>query len=340
MSLELEQLVDTIRGKRILVVGDIIVDHFVHGSVNRISPEAPVPVVHVNREEYLLGGGANVLNNIFSLGGEAVLCGIVGADEMGERLRELLAALGASSEALVTGKRPTTVKTRVLAQRQQVVRFDREQAGPPSADTIARMNTYIEENLQDFDAVIISDYFKGVIGEELMGRLLSRVQEVKDVSGKDIPVVVDPKPGRPERFYGCTLITPNQMEAEKLSGVTIDSDASLQEAATILINKVSCQAVLITRGEHGMALLEKEKPLVSIPTTAREVFDVTGAGDTVIAALALGLSTGASFARAAALANIAAGVVVAKVGTATVSCDELLAVLHGEENVETAFKTL
>ncbi len=340
MKTEMIQLAEQIAGKRILVIGDIIVDHFVHGTVSRISPEAPVPVVNVNREEYLLGGGANVLHNIFSLGAEAVLCGIIGADDMGSRLQELLADLGASTEGLVTGKRPTTVKTRVLAQRQQVVRFDREQSGSPSAATIAGMMKYVDTNLVNFDAVIISDYFKGVIGKELMTKLLKKVSQVKEQHGKTIPVVVDPKPGNPDRFHGSTLITPNQMEAEKVSGIHIDSNANLKKAAEILLEKVACQAVLITRGEYGMALLEKEKELLCIPTTAREVFDVTGAGDTVIAALALGLAAGASYADAAALANIAAGVVVAKVGTATVSRDEILAVLHGEESVETAFKTL
>lgn len=340
MSTQLEQLTQEIAGKRILVIGDIIVDHFVHGTVNRISPEAPVPVVNVNREEYLLGGGANVLHNIFSLGAEAVLCGIIGDDEMGNRLQELLADLGASDEGLVIGKRPTTVKTRVLAQRQQVVRFDREQSGEASSATVAGMMKYITTHLADFDAIIISDYFKGVIGKELMSDLLANVQKIKDTHGKVIPVVVDPKPGKPDRFYGSTLITPNQMEAEKVSGITIDNNSNLKKAAKILLEKVACEAVLITRGEHGMALLEKDKPLLCIPTNAREVFDVTGAGDTVIAALALGLAAGASFADAAALANIAAGVVVAKVGTATVSRDEILSVLHGEDSVETVFTTL
>ena len=340
MTTHLEQLTEAIGGKRILVVGDIIVDHFVHGTVSRISPEAPVPVVNVNREEYLLGGGANVLNNIFSLGAEAVLCGIIGDDEMGRRLQDLLAKRGASTEGLITGKRPTTVKTRVLAQRQQVVRFDREQAGTPSAATVAGMTQYIDEHLAQFDAIIISDYFKGVIGKDLMTKLLDKVEQVKKQTGKTIPVVVDPKPGDPDRFHGSTLITPNQMEAEKVSGVTIDSNDNLQKAAEILLEKVACKAVLITRGEHGMALLEKERPLLCIPTTAREVFDVTGAGDTVIAALALGLASGANYAEAAALANIAAGVVVAKVGTATVSREEILAILHGEEAVETSFKTV
>jgi len=340
MITELEELSTKIAGKRILVVGDIIVDHFVYGSVSRISPEAPVPVVNVNKEEFLLGGGANVLNNIYSLGGEAVLCGIIGADAMGTCLQHLLHDLGASTEGLVTGKRPTTVKTRVLAQRQQIVRFDREQTGSPAATTIQKMLDYFEDNLAAFDAVIISDYYKGVIGQALMEHLMSRVKSIEQQEGRKIPVVVDPKPGKPERFKGTSLITPNQLEAEKMAAMKIDNKESLKKAALILLEKVSCQAVLITRGEHGMALFEKGGALLSIPTTAREVFDVTGAGDTVIAALALGLAAGASYADAATLANIAAGVVVAKVGTATVSQEELLAVLHGEDLVQTAFTTV
>ena len=337
MCSRLEALLEEIGGKKILVVGDIIVDHFVWGSVSRISPEAPVPVVNVNKEELLLGGGANVLHNIYSLGGEAVLCGIIGDDEMGGRLQKLLQELGSSTAGLVKGKRPTTVKTRVVAQGQQVVRFDREQTGTPSAVTIAAMTDFLEQNLSDFDAIIISDYYKGVITQPLMEKLLARVAQVAEKSGKKIPVVVDPKPSQPERFYGASLITPNHMEAEKMSGMRIGSTRELRVAAEILLDTVGCQAVLITRGEAGMALFEKGRELVTIPTTAREVFDVTGAGDTVIAALALGLAAGASFGDAAALANIAAGVVVGKVGTATVSQAELLAVLHGEETVETAF---
>ncbi len=339
MNSELEKLIQRIGGKKILVVGDIIVDHFIWGTVNRISPEAPVPVVNVTEEDYLLGGGANVLHNIYSLGGEAVLCGIIGDDEMGQRLQGLLGELGASTAGLVKGTRPTTVKTRVVAQGQQVVRFDREQARSPSEETVASMISFIDQNMSGFDAVIISDYYKGVIGKRLMEQLLYQVAQVERESGRRIPVVVDPKPSQPERFYGASLITPNQTEAEKISGVGIDTVADLKKAADILLSRTGCEAVLITRGESGMALLEKGKELVAIPTTAKAVFDVTGAGDTVIAALALGLAARGSFADAAAFANIAAGVVVGKIGTATVNREELLAVLHGEEAVETAFST-
>ncbi|MEA3467400.1 MAG: D-glycero-beta-D-manno-heptose-7-phosphate kinase [Thermodesulfobacteriota bacterium] len=337
MKAKMEKLVQLIGGKKILVVGDIIVDHFVWGTVNRISPEAPVPVVNVTKEELLLGGGANVLHNIYSLGAEAAICGIIGDDEMGGRLQILLQDLGASTEGLVKGKRPTTVKTRVVAQGQQVVRFDREQCDAPSDATIAAMIDYLNRNISDFDAIIISDYYKGVIGKTLMRQLLARVSKVEEEQKRKIPVVVDPKPNQPDRFYGASLITPNHLEAEKMSGMTIINTEDLRTAAELLLEKTECQAVLITRGESGMALLEKGKELVSIPTTAQAVFDVTGAGDTVIATLALGLAAKASFADAAALANIAAGVVVGKVGTATVSQEELLAVLQGEDTIETAF---
>ena len=340
MNTDLEKLLQGITARKILVVGDIIVDHFVWGTVSRISPEAPVPVVNVTKEEFLLGGGANVLHNIYSLGGEAVLCGIIGDDDMGLRLKGLLQDLGASIDGLVKGKRPTTVKTRVVAHGQQVVRFDREQVGEPSDKTIASMTTFLDQNMADFDAIIISDYYKGVIGQTLMKQLLARVAEVEKVHGKKIHVVVDPKPSQPERFYGASLITPNHLEAEKMSGMTINTTEDLRIATALLLEKTGCQAVLITRGESGMALLEKDKELLVIPTTAQAVFDVTGAGDTVIAALALGLAAKASFSDAAALANIAAGVVVGKIGTATVNKEELLAVLHGEETVETAFKHL
>lgn len=331
MNTHLVKYIPQFAGTRILVIGDIIVDHFIWGTVSRISPEAPVPVVNVTREEMLLGGGANVLHNIYSLGGEAVLCGIIGNDEMGGRLQQLLTDLGASSQGLVRGKRPTTVKTRVVAHGQQVVRFDREQTGVPSEQTIAAMLDFIDKNIADFDVVIISDYYKGVISQPLMSHLLQKVHEVEHECGRRIPVVVDPKPDQPDRFKGATIITPNHLEAEKITGLQITSDEDLVQAAEILRAKFSCEAVLITRGEAGMSLLERGQDIVTIPTMAREVFDVTGAGDTVIATLALGLAVGASFTEAATLANVAAGIVVGKIGTATVNSAEILAELHGEQ---------
>lgn len=330
MNSHLVKYIPKFAGAKILVIGDIIVDHFIWGTVSRISPEAPVPVVNVTREEMLLGGGANVLHNIYSLGGEAVLCGIIGNDDMGGRLRQLLTKLGTSTQGLILGRRPTTVKTRVIAQGQQVVRFDREQTGVPSEQTSSSILDFINKNLADFDVVIVSDYYKGVISQALMSSLLQRVREVEQESGRRIPVVVDPKPEQPSRFIGATIITPNHLEAEKMSGMQITTEQDLIQAAEILRDKFSCEAVLITRSEAGMSLLEAGQDIVTIPTTAREVFDVTGAGDTVIATLALGLAAGASFTEAATLANVAAGIVVGKIGTATVNSAEILAELHGE----------
>jgi D-beta-D-heptose 7-phosphate kinase/D-beta-D-heptose 1-phosphate adenosyltransferase len=249
---------------------------------------------------------------------------------MGGRLGQLLTSLGTSTQGLVLGRRPTTVKTRVIAQGQQVVRFDREQTGVPSEQTSNTIIDFINKNLADFDVVIISDYYKGVISQELMKSLLQRVEEIEQDSKRRIPVVVDPKPEQAARFIGATIITPNHLEAEKMSGLQISTEQELIQAAEILQKKFRCEAVLITRSEAGMSLLEADKDMVTIPTMAREVFDVTGAGDTVIATLALGLAAGASFAEAATLANVAAGIVVGKIGTATVSDTELLAELNGE----------
>jgi D-beta-D-heptose 7-phosphate kinase/D-beta-D-heptose 1-phosphate adenosyltransferase len=323
----LQQAVFRFTDTNILVIGDVIVDQFIWGSVSRISPEAPVPVVNVTREELLLGGSANVLRNIVSLGGKCALCGIIGNDSMGKELIELMHSVHAPVEGLVRSSRPTTLKTRVVAQGQQVVRYDREKTGSPSAKTLARMLDYLGDHLADFDAVIVSDYAKGVINEELMSHLHQLVARTREQTGHPLPLIVDPKPENIHRFSGATIITPNNHEATLISEVDIADEKSLLEAAEVIRQKVNCQGVLITRGEAGMALLEQDSELVTIPTMAKEVFDVTGAGDTVAATLALGLAAGCSMTQAAVLANHAAGIVVGKVGTASVSCKELQATL-------------
>ena len=310
---------------RILVIGDVIVDHFVWGTVSRISPEAPVPVVNVTREERLLGGSANVLRNIVSLGGSGALCGLIGDDAMGEELVRLMAELPAPVDGLIRGRRPTTVKTRVVAQGQQVVRFDREETGPPSRGPLARMIAYLEQHLHEFDAVIVSDYAKGVVNEQLMIRLHRLLAEIRQ-RGRRLPLVVDPKPANLHRFIGATVITPNHHEAIQMSGMEIHDEQGLLAAARQIREDIDCEAVLITRGEAGMALFQGES-LVTIPTMAKEVYDVTGAGDTVAATLALGLAAGGEVADAASLANHAAGIVVGKVGTASATREELLAAL-------------
>jgi D-beta-D-heptose 7-phosphate kinase/D-beta-D-heptose 1-phosphate adenosyltransferase len=318
----LKKALPRFREANILVIGDIIIDHFIYGSVTRISPEAPVPVVNVRREDLLLGGSANVLHNIHALGGKGAICGVIGRDVMGAQLLTLLEDINSPiSGVMHCDDRPTTKKTRVIAQSQQVVRFDREVTGPLPAEVIARICAFLDENIGSFQAVVVSDYNKGVICQAIVEHLRTLRRR------HPIPMVVDPKPGHSEFFKGATLITPNNLEAEQMSGIRIIDSDSLLAAAVTLKRELASEAVLITRGEAGMALLSGDEPLFTIPTVAKEVYDVTGAGDTVIATLALGLAVGLSHAEAAAMANYAAGIVVGKVGTATASPEELLEVM-------------
>ncbi|MCK4838653.1 MAG: D-glycero-beta-D-manno-heptose-7-phosphate kinase [Desulfobulbaceae bacterium] len=307
----------------ILVIGDIIIDHFIWGSVSRISPEAPVPVVNVTGENLLLGGAANVLNNIYALGGKATICGLIGQDIMGDHLLGLLEELGSPTNGIVrSANRPTTKKTRIIAQHQQVVRFDREKTGELQQENFDNLLNFIDKQISSFQAVIISDYNKGIISGSLMDSLMAKLK-----SRPDIPVIVDPKPKNIERFQGATLLTPNSHEAELMSGVEITDEESLAKAARIIQEKLKVDALLITRGEAGMALFERGKKPFLIPTVAKEVFDVTGAGDTVIASLSLARAAGLSFEEAAMVANQAAGIVVGKLGTATTSRQEIIGTL-------------
>jgi D-beta-D-heptose 7-phosphate kinase/D-beta-D-heptose 1-phosphate adenosyltransferase len=248
---------------------------------------------------------------------------MIGSDVMGEKFLHLMQELPASTTGLIAGKRPTTVKTRVVAQGQQVVRFDREETGAPSEETLNGLIAYIETHLSNFDAVIVSDYAKGVINEELMVRLHKLLAIIRREEKRPFPLIVDPKPSNLHRFFGATIITPNNHEAEIMSGMVIAGEQSLPVAARRICDEIDCRSVLITRGEAGMALWQEDGALITIPTTAKEVYDVTGAGDTVAATLALGLATGCSTKEAAVLANYAAGIVVGKVGTACVSRREL-----------------
>ncbi|MGD9949960.1 MAG: D-glycero-beta-D-manno-heptose-7-phosphate kinase [Desulfobulbus sp.] len=308
----------------VLVIGDIIIDHFLWGNATRISPEAPVPVVNVQREDFMLGGSANVLRNIVSLGGRAALCGIIGDDSMGQKIVELLEGLHVPISGLIVGRRPTTIKTRVVAQGQQVVRFDREMIGQPSTQSLDALLQFLTSQIHHYDAVIVSDYAKGVVSEQLMFPLRQLLEVVRTQGGKPIPLIVDPKPSNIQCFVGATVITPNHHEARQIAGIPIDDEISLRIAAGKIRDEIGCKAVLITRGEAGMALLQDDGQLVTIPTMAKEVFDVTGAGDTVAATLSLSLACGCSMCDAAILANYAAGVVVGKVGTASLSAQELL----------------
>jgi rfaE bifunctional protein kinase chain/domain len=316
------RLLDRMRGQRVLVLGDVMLDEFLWGKVARISPEAPVPVVEVQRESYHLGGAGNVAINLRSLGGEAVVAGVVGNDAAAERLRQALRAAGVESALMVADSgRPTTVKTRIVAHHQQIVRADREVSDDVPAALERQILERVRARLADCSALIVSDYQKGVV----TGNLMKAVRAL--ASRRRIPVLVDPKVRHFAFYRGVSVVTPNQLEAEEATGMRIRDDAELRAAGERILTLLRCEAVLITRGEHGMALFVRDRRPVHIPTAAREVFDVTGAGDTVIATLALAVCAGASLAEAAALANYAAGVVVGKLGTATASPDEVLAAL-------------
>jgi len=303
----------------VLVVGDIILDQFIWGNVSRISPEAPVPVVEVQKETVLLGGATNVVNNILSLGGRSLICGVIGDDESGRKLLGILQDKGISSDGIIIRQdRRTTVKTRVVAdRRQQVVRFDLEDNEQLDQKLRERLLHYVRAHLGEVDSVILSDYGKGLLSEDLIRGINESAR------GEGRMVVVDPKMDNFDYYKGMTLITPNKFEAEIASGVKIVDEESLNRAGEKLLDRFRSQAVLITLGEEGMTLFERGKQAVNIPTVAKEVYDVTGAGDTVVAVITLAKATGASFTEAAEIANYAAGIVVGKVGTATVSPDEL-----------------
>lgn len=311
-------IVNNFKRARVLVIGDLIMDHFVWGKVRRISPEAPVPVVEVNSESLMLGGAANVVNNIHSLGGKVLVTGVIGRDEMGKNLVHELGLKGISADGIfVEEKRPTSVKTRVIAHSQQVVRFDRERKDKIHLDTMKTIVDYTRKKINSVDSIVISDYAKGVISEELVEEVVSIARK------KDKPVAVDPKVVHFDFYKSATIVTPNNDEASKASGIDIEDDDSLLRAGEVLLNKLGCEAILITRGEHGMSLFENNGGITHIPTVAQEVYDVSGAGDTVIGALALAIATGANFKGAAVISNFAAGIVVGKVGTATVTPEEL-----------------
>ena len=299
-----------------------MLDQFVWGEVSRISPEAPVPVVEVQKETMLLGGAANVANNLRALGSPVILGGVVGKDAMGENLRGLARSRGIDTTAVVDGTRPTTIKTRIIARGQQVVRVDRESNNSLNDSSIKALIEAFEKLAPGIDGIIVSDYAKGVVAVRFMDELR------KISSERGIPFLVDPKPANSYLYHGVTLVTPNRQEAEAMSGLEIKDTESLSQAAQKIQGRLGTDAVLITLGLHGMALWQRENGLFSVPTMAREVFDVTGAGDTVVAAMALGIVNGLSFPEAAYLANIAAGVVVGKIGTATVTAEEIMEILE------------
>lgn len=310
--MSLLETIKKFKDTRILVIGDLILDRFIWGRVNRISPEAPVPVVDVESQNYALGGAANVASNIVSLGGSATVMGIVGRDRAAERIRAILAEQDIDFMA-IEDKRPTTVKTRVIAHNQQVVRFDQESREKLAGRSLKSMLSGIEEAVKAHDAVIVSDYKKGVVTRQTIQRILD--------SARRRFVAVDPKVGHFHLYKGASLITPNLKEAAEGSGVEITDEGTLVKAGKALMRKAG-KSVLLTRGEDGMSLFEEGR-VSHIPTLAKHVYDVTGAGDTVIATYAMAQAAGAQTVDSAVIANHAAGIVVAEVGTATATQAQL-----------------
>lgn len=315
------EIVEGMRACSIMVLGDLMLDEFIWGEVTRISPEAPVPVVDVRRESVHLGGAANVLANIVALGvRRASIVGVVGDDVAGQRLRSALreASPAETDEMIVVDKsRPSTVKTRIIAHNQTVVRADRERRTPVDAQTEDRIINVLQREIKEASAFVVSDYDKGAVTPRILNKILPLAY------GRGIPVLIDPKIRNFDAYRPATLVTPNHVEALRLTGTEEDTDEGLKRAAQLIRARLSCDCVLITRGERGMMLLEGEREPVYVATAAREVYDVTGAGDTVIATLAASLAAGATMLEAAILANHAAGIVVGKVGTSTASAFEL-----------------
>ncbi len=296
-----------------------MIDRFIWGRVSRISPEAPVPVVRHERENRALGGAANVARNIVMLGGRAIPVGVRGDDREGEELESACGEAGIPTDGLITTvDRPTTVKMRVIAHGQHVVRVDREQDDPLPAGTAADLERRATGLLDRVQVVVISDYAKGCISERLLRAVLP------EAARRRLPVVIDPKVPLFRHYRPATIVTPNTRETTEAAGLPVRTEEDLIVAGRKLLEMLACPHLLITRGERGMLLLDGEGGALSIPTTAREVFDVTGAGDTVAATLALALAAGAAVTEASMLANQAAGLVVGKVGTAAPAAEELV----------------
>lgn len=308
----------------VLVVGDVMVDHFIWGRVSRISPEAPVPVVDVQKDSVMLGGSANVLNTIYAMGGRVFVAGVIGSDDIGRGLiRQLRERRIDTAGILAEAGRPTTLKTRIVAHGQQVVRFDHESRRPITRESEASILQYVRSLRDRIGAIVISDYSKGVVSRELVEGIQAVAAESK------IFLCVDPKSSDFGLYSGVHVITPNHHEAQRAAGMEIVNGDDLLKLGEALLAKFDFQALLVTRGEEGMSLFERGRRIrhTHFPAQAKEVYDVTGAGDTVIGVLALSLAACATLKEATALANHAAGIVVGKVGTSTVSREELIGVL-------------
>lgn len=317
---DLKLFLDRASAVRVLAIGDCMLDAYVSGAASRISPEAPVPVVEVFRRSWIAGGAANVAANVRSLGASVWIAGITGVDDSGVRLRQELERCGIHTELLLEDtSRVTTTKTRVTAAGQQIVRFDDEDRSPLPGPVFDDLRARCAAALDSADVCILSDYAKGVIDDRLCQWLIGEATQ------RNLPVVVDPKSPDLSRYRGATLITPNLKEAAAAAGEPIQSSSDLGGAAGRLLNIIAPSALLITQGEAGMSLFQQDEPVRHLPALVNEVADVTGAGDTVVAALAISLGMRLSLYEAAEIANIAAGVAVSHHGTWAVKAGELLA---------------
>ncbi|WP_250645552.1 D-glycero-beta-D-manno-heptose-7-phosphate kinase [Salidesulfovibrio onnuriiensis] len=316
----MKELVRNMAGKKVMILGDLMLDHYMVGSVERISPEAPVPVVRVEREKFLMGGAGNVAMNIAALGGAPMLVGVIGDDREGDELKTLCEQAQLSVNLLTDPNRPSTKKTRIIAQNQQICRVDSEDSGPLSEALLDQLFKYLQAELQQYPVVILSDYGKGFISAPFMDRLNALLETM---SRRPL-VLVDPKIVNYDLYRGVDLLTPNTKEAGEGAGILVTDKPSVLRAGEALFRRLDCKHLLITLGPDGMALFHDREHIQHIPTFAKKVFDVTGAGDTVIGALGLALASGADLLSACTLANHAAGIVVGQVGAATASAQELL----------------
>ena len=313
-------LLERFREARILVLGDVMLDRYVYGSVDRISPEAPIPVMAVDRELDMPGGAANVVRNAASLGAHAILIGVVGDDVWAKDLQAQLALLPTIEPRLIADRsRPTTRKTRFVAERQQILRADRERCSALSDTVAERVLANYREALAEVDVVVLSDYAKGVLSDSMTRAAIDAARK----AGKS--VIVDPKSRSLDKYAGATVLTPNRQELALAFGQPCVTNEQVALAARRFLDQEICDAMVVTRGAHGMSVVGADGSVVHLPASAREVFDVSGAGDTAVAALSLGLAAGGNIIAAAALANVAAGLVVAKLGTAVVSPGEIAA---------------
>jgi rfaE bifunctional protein kinase chain/domain len=314
----LNELLDSFKRKTIAVVGDVMLDRYFWGSVNRISPEAPVPVVDVESESVRLGGAANVAHNVHSLGGETLLVGVVGNDSSGELLLKTMKENGFSTDGIIhDAHRPTTVKTRIIAHHQHVVRIDRELRTDIGDAIVQKIVNFVRDNITRIDALILEDYNKGVVTPTLIQHLITIARQHKKI------ITADPKFNNFFEYKNVTVFKPNKVEVEKILNRKVDTDESVTTAASELLKRLQAESVLITRGEHGMTLVELNGDITHIPARARKVADVSGAGDTVISTLTIAMAGGASAKEACTLANFAGGVVCGEVGVVPIEREAL-----------------